>query len=326
MIRFFHLTLISSYLITFSISSFAKIPNLENRDKKQIKEGIAETYIRSMNKWDIPFQDLLENRSGAACIQWHNMTEDFLKSGIFDALGYSQNIPNKKASQIAAVSGCNKMKNYYKLGDSCECEVVITNQINQIVLPIKKFNKNEEFQKAVTLYRAKDYVSSYNKFLKLSEMGEKEAQYNLSVFMLKGKGYTQNYKKAYYWSLSSKLFGEKKSEKIIKKSKKQLSKKEIEEIDEELRSNLEKKSGEGHINAIVPLAKWYITVPKKPDFINSYKWFSVASAFNIENTLRARDRIFKEISKKNLSDIQTEADDIYKEIVRANKEKLKTGE
>ena len=43
------------------------------------------------------------------------MTETFLSSGIFDALGYSQNIPNKKASEIAAISGCNKMKDYYQL-------------------------------------------------------------------------------------------------------------------------------------------------------------------------------------------------------------------
>ena len=87
-----------------------------------------------MNKWDIPFQDLLENRSGAACINWSSLTEDFLKTGMFDALGYSQNIPNKKASQIAAVSGCEKMKEYYKLENTCTCEVILTNEINEVNL------------------------------------------------------------------------------------------------------------------------------------------------------------------------------------------------
>ena len=53
--------------------------------------------------------------------------QDFLENGIFDALGYSQNIPNKKASQIASISGCKKMKEYYKLEDTCSCEVIITN-------------------------------------------------------------------------------------------------------------------------------------------------------------------------------------------------------
>ena len=95
--------------------AFGEIPDLENRDKEKIKKNIVNTYLRSMNKWDIPFNDLLENRSGSACINWNSLTEEFLENGMFDALGYSQNIPNKKASQIAAVSGCKKMKDYYKL-------------------------------------------------------------------------------------------------------------------------------------------------------------------------------------------------------------------
>ena len=115
---------------------YSEIPNLENRDKETIRSDILNTYLRSMNKWDIPFQDLLENRSGSACINWNDLTEEFLKTGIFDALGYSQNIPNKKASQIAAVSGCKKMKEYYKLKDSCTCEVILTNDVNEN-LPIK---------------------------------------------------------------------------------------------------------------------------------------------------------------------------------------------
>ena len=57
---------------------YAEIPNLENRDKEKIKNDIVETYLRSMNKWDIPFQDLLENRTGSACISWDTLTEDFL--------------------------------------------------------------------------------------------------------------------------------------------------------------------------------------------------------------------------------------------------------
>ena len=43
---------------------------------------------------------------------------------------------------------------------------------------------------------------------------------------LKGFGITQNYSRAYYWGLSSKLYGEKKSELIIKKSRYKISKEE----------------------------------------------------------------------------------------------------
>ena len=102
--------LLSFLIIIYSNLLASQIPNLENRDKAKIKKGISDSFIRSMNKWDIPFNDLLENRSGAACINWKLLTKDFIENGIFDALGYSQNIPNKKASKIAAISGCKKMK------------------------------------------------------------------------------------------------------------------------------------------------------------------------------------------------------------------------
>ena len=144
------------FFLTINIL-YAEIPGLENRNKETIKNNIVNTYIRSMNKWDIPFQDLLENKSGSACINWSMLTDNFLNTGIFDALGYSQNIPNKKASQIAAVSGCKKMKEYYKLGDSCTCEVIITNETAEVILPIKEFDMEKEFEDAVQHYKKNDY-------------------------------------------------------------------------------------------------------------------------------------------------------------------------
>ena len=81
----------------FSCNLFGQIPNIENRNKEEIKSAILETYYRSMSKWDISFQDLLENKSGAACIEWKKMSSTFLSNGIFDALGYSQNVQKKGA-------------------------------------------------------------------------------------------------------------------------------------------------------------------------------------------------------------------------------------
>ena len=172
------LYLVLFYLLIVDIAK-SEIPNIEDRNKKEIKEGIANTYLRSMTKWDIPFDDLLENKSGAACIQWNKMTNIFLENGMFDALGYSQNIPNKKASQIAAISGCKKMKTYYKLADTCKCEIVVTNNENEVLLPIKEFDVEKEFSEAVKLYKKEDYQASYKKFMKLSNMGDKKSQYNL---------------------------------------------------------------------------------------------------------------------------------------------------
>ena len=298
---------------------YAEIPDLENRNKETIKNNIVNTYIRSMNKWDIPFQDLLENRSGAACINWSSLTEDFLKTGMFDALGYSQNIPNKKASQIAAVSGCEKMKEYYKLENTCKCEVILTNDINEVILPIKKFDMKKEFENSILLYRKNDYEQALNKFEKLSDLGESKSQYNLAVMYYKGQGIPQNFNKAYYWSVMSMLNGQKKAEILMKNNEKKLSDKNKIEIESEVKDNLEKAIDEGKVYAVIPLAKWYLAFPKKPDYNNSYLWLSVASALNIANSNKARNSIIKKIKNKDLDEIQNEANEIFNKMIKLTK-------
>ena len=298
---------------------YAEIPDLENRNKKTIKNNIVNTYIRSMNKWDIPFQDLLENRSGAACINWNSLTEDFLKTGMFDALGYSQNIPNKKASQIAAVSGCEKMKEYYKLENTCTCEIILTNEINEVSLPIKKFDIKKEFENAILLYRKNDYETALNKFEKLSDLGDAKSQHNLAVMYYKGQGITQSFNRAYYWSIMSMLNGQKKAGILMRNNQKRVSDINKEEIQSEVKDNLEKAINEGKVYAVIPLAKWHLTFPKKPDYNNSYLWLSVASALNIANSNKARNSIIKNIKNKDLDEIQNEANEIFNKMIKLTK-------
>ena len=314
-------------LISFIINQApCVIPDLENREKNKIKSDVLETYLRSMSKWDIPFLDLLENKSGAACIQWNKMTENFLNEGMFDALGYSQNIPNKKASQIAAVAGCKKMKDYYKLGNTCKCEVILTNNENQVILPLIEFDKKKEFNQAVEAYKNENYQEAFKKFLKLSELGDGISQHNLSIIFYKGKGYPQNFNKSYYWAISSKLYGEKKSANLIKQSSEKLSKDEVNQINEELREKLESLViNEGILHAMVPLATWFVTIPKKPDYSNAYKWLSVASAFNIKNTKIARDKIFSKVNQNLISSIQSEANEIFDKVKNIDKDNKNNG-
>ena len=318
---FFVPLLILQYIFIYEL--FSQIPNIENRDKKKIKSGVLDTYYRSMSKWDISFQDLLENKSGAACIEWDKVSTAFLSNGIFDALGYSQNIPNKKASQIAAVSGCNKMKDYYQLEGKCECEVIVLNNENKVILPIKKIDIEKDFKEGIDYFKEQEYGNALKVFTKLSELGDSKSQYNMSFMHLKGFGITQNFSRAYYWSLSSKLYGEKKSDLIIKSSRYKISKEEKIDLENELKESLETIAMQGTIHAILPLAKWYISVPKKPDYNNSYKWLSIATAFNLKNAKKARDRISNYVNKKELISIQEEAKESYdqiKEIILKKKE------
>ena len=311
---FLPLLLLKFFLINIL---YSQIPNIENRDKKKIKGDILNTYYRSMNKWDISFQDLLENKSGAACIEWPLMTKAFLSKGIFDALGYSQNIPNKKASEIAAISGCNKMKDYYQLEGKCECEVIVVNDDNKVVLPVKEINIDNDFNEAIKFFKKQDYINALKFFKKLSELGHAKSQFNLSLMNLKGLGITQNFSRAYFWALASKLYGEKKSVLIIQQSRYKISKEEKSELENELKEYLENISEIGNTHGFLPLARWYLTVPKKPDYINSYKWLSIATAFNLKNAKEARDKISTYVKKESLTSIQEEAKDSY-EMIKKN--------
>ena len=97
--------------------------------------------------------------------------------------------------------------------------------------------------------------------------------------------------------------------------KKKISDTNKEEIKTEVRENLEKLIDEGKTFAIIPLAKWYLSTSKNPDYNNAYLWLSVASAFNIRNSMKARNSIFNKIKKKDLNEIQKEANEIYSSIV-----------
>ena len=300
--------------LLFSCNLFGQIPNIENRNKEKIKSAILDTYYRSMSKWDISFQDLLENKSGAACIEWSKMSSTFLSNGIFDALGYSQNVPNKKASQIAAISGCNKMKQYYELEGKCECEVIVVNSDNKVIIPIKKIDIEKDFDKGIAFFKSEKYEEALEIFKKLSELGDSRSQYNFSFMHLKGYGVTQNFSLAYYWALSSKLYGETKSKLIINESRYKISKEEKADLDNKLKENLEKIALEGAVNSFIPLAKWYMTVPKKADYNNTYKWLSIATAFNLNNAKEARDKISSLLDERELIDIQEEARESYNNI------------
>ena len=91
------------------------------------------------------------------------------------------------------------------------------------------------------------------------------------------------------------------------------------EIENEVKDNLEKAVNEGKTYAVIPLAKWYLTFPKKPDYNNSYLWLSVASALNIANSNKARNSIVKKVRNKDLDEIQNEANEIFNKMINARK-------
>jgi TPR repeat protein len=177
----------------------------------------------------------------------------------------------------------------------------------------------KEFSDTILLYRNNDYEQALNKFEKLADLGDAKSQHNLAVMHYKGQGIPQNFNKAYYWSIMSMLNGQKKSEILMKNNQKRVSNINKKEIESEVKDDLEKAINEGKVYAVIPLAKWYLTFPKKPDYNNSYLWLSVASALNIANSNKARNSIIKKIKNKDLEEIQNEANEIFNKMIKSKK-------
>ncbi len=112
--------------------------NQNNEDENLVNEEpiiskkLEEVYLRTMNHWNIDFKSLPEIRAGAACIAWSNLDEDFFNNGKFQALGYSKDRMTEEAAKDSALQSCEQLRLDHRLEDTCECTIVLINDINQI--------------------------------------------------------------------------------------------------------------------------------------------------------------------------------------------------
>ena len=101
-------------------------------DESPTKNDIVDIFKRSMNHWKINYDNLDENKSGAACIPWQQIDKTFVKEGIFTALGYGFNLYDIKIAKKAALEGCERMRKANNIMNTCKCEMVLYN--NDILL------------------------------------------------------------------------------------------------------------------------------------------------------------------------------------------------
>lgn len=103
-----------------------------NSYSNSISDDLLLVYKRSMIKWNVDYDSLTNNKAGAACIVWDLVNDDFLKNGIFTALGYSWQIETREYAVKIAMDGCKRMRSNQKIEDKCECKPIIYN--NSIML------------------------------------------------------------------------------------------------------------------------------------------------------------------------------------------------
>ena len=103
--------------ISYNVYSNEKITNKE----------IVSIFKRSMIHWNINYDNLEKNKSGAACIPWSTIDKKFVDEGIFTALGYGFNLYDLNIAKKASLEGCERMRVAYKIKESCKCEMILYN-------------------------------------------------------------------------------------------------------------------------------------------------------------------------------------------------------
>ena len=107
----------------------------KEQNTNKIEESIILVFKKSMKHWNIEYDTLTENRSGAACIPWLEFSDNFISEEIFEALGYGFNLYDENIAVKAAMEGCNRMRTYYKLQNRCYCEMILFNDESRIQVP-----------------------------------------------------------------------------------------------------------------------------------------------------------------------------------------------
>ena len=118
------------FIITF-FTYFLILPidlvKSQSVNNDRIAEDLIIVFKRSMQHWNLDYDSLPENKSGAACIPWKEINQEYLSNQIFEALGYGFNLYDEKIGKKAALEGCERMRRANKIENTCKCEMVLYN-------------------------------------------------------------------------------------------------------------------------------------------------------------------------------------------------------
>ena len=122
---------ISLYVFSLSVS----INNSSYAENSISEKDIVLIFKRSLQHWNINYDTLDENKSGAACIPWQDLDKKFIEKGIFTALGFGFSLYDLNIAKKASLEGCESMRKANKIENSCECEMILYN--NDILIELK---------------------------------------------------------------------------------------------------------------------------------------------------------------------------------------------
>ena len=162
--------------------------------------------------------------------------------------------------------------------------------------------------------RNRQFFEAINELNNLSKKNKPKAQLLYSKILYSGEITTQDFEMSYFWAITSKLGGLKKSSDILDKLNNLIDDENRFKVNEKIKIFLEKLALSGNKLAIVQIAKWNLELSPEPNFENAYKWYNIAVAMGIKSAKIKRDEMIKNIENQRLFEIQKESIKIFNKI------------
>ena len=175
-------------------------------------------------------------------------------------------------------------------------------------------NHNSNIKSVYEHLRNKQFSEAINKLNNLSKKNKPKAQLLYSKILYSGEITTQDFEMSYFWAITSKLGGLKKSSDILDKLNNLIDDENRFKINEKIKIFLEKLALSGDKLAIIQIAKWNLELSPEPNFENAYKWYNIAVALGIKSAKIKRDEVIENIENQRLFEIQKESIKIFNKI------------
>jgi TPR repeat protein len=127
-----------------------------------------------------------------------------------------------------------------------------------------------DFAAGLAAYNKADYATALKEWQPLADSGSPDAQYNIALLYVDGKGVARNYEEAVKW--------------------------------------FERAANQGHVKAQHNLGAMYaVGEGVKRDYVQAYKWMSVCAAKGNAGCASQRDQLEKKLKGSKLAEAQRQA-------------------
>ena len=199
----------------------------------------------------------------------------------------------------------------------CSIKIVVTAILfgfSQPLITTLALAEKSEFAIAVDFVKEKKYVEAYRLFLKLSELNDHDAQFNVALLLKKGLGHPTNYKLALKWVSLAELGGLYRAADLRQEVLALLPDETVSEVNSEIEEILRTRLEKGDVDVCLQLAQYHLDFVNEPDYKTAYALRSLAGALNVPGALRLRDKIESELEPVELIEAQSSSAKMFNEI------------